>query len=221
MNILVKKHKSLGAIILAAGKGKRMNSTRVNKVALHLADKPMILHTIHFLRKIKIKFLVVVVGFAKQSVMKLLDGGVIYAEQKKRLGTAHAVICALKKLPKEVEDVLVLNGDDSAFYGDKTIKSLVKTHFMTNSSFTLLTIKKQNPFGLGRIIRDKNGKVKAIIEEKDATLVQRKIKKLIALSTVLLIGNIFMLLNTFSIASIINIYFFLIVYTINSIGLFI
>jgi len=52
-------------------------------------------------------------------------------------------------------------------------------------------------------------------------LVQRKIKKLIALSTVLLIGNIFMLLNTFSIASIINIYFFLIVYTINSIGLFI
>jgi len=178
MSVLKEKHKNLGAIVLAAGKGKRMNSKRINKVALHLADKPMILHTISLLREIEVDFLVVVVGFAKQSVMKLLDGGIIYAEQKKRLGTAHAVTCALKKMPTAVRDVLVLNGDDSAFYDRKTIKNLVRAHFISNASFTLLTIKKQDPFGLGRIIRDKNGKVKAIIEEKDATLNQRKIKEI-------------------------------------------
>ena len=178
MSTLTENHKSLGAIILAAGKGKRMNSKTVNKVALNLADKPMILHTVHLLKKIQIKFLIVVVGFAKQSVMNLLDGGIIYAEQKKRLGTAHAVACALKKIPMEIKDVLVLNGDDSAFYDEKTIKNLVRVHFNSNASLTLLTIKKQDPFGLGRIIRNKNGKVKSIIEEKDATLIQRIINEI-------------------------------------------
>jgi bifunctional UDP-N-acetylglucosamine pyrophosphorylase / glucosamine-1-phosphate N-acetyltransferase len=178
MSALREKHKSLGAIVLAAGKGKRMNSKSVNKVALQLADKPMILHTIHLLRRVKVEFLIVVVGFAKQSVMKLLDEKIIFAEQKKRLGTAHAVSCALKKIPENVNDVLVLNGDDSAFYDDQTIKNLVKAHFISDAALTLLTIEKTDPFGLGRIIRDSSGKVQSIIEEKDATIAQRKINEI-------------------------------------------
>lgn len=164
-----------GAIILAAGRGSRMKSKNVNKVAMHLADKPMILHTVDLLKNLKIKNIVVVVGFAKKSVMELLDGNVIFADQKKRLGTAHAVSVALKKVDKDITDVIVLNGDDSAFYTQKIINELLDKHEKEKSSFTFLTIEKENPFGLGRVVRDDKGNVAAVVEEKDATDSQRKI----------------------------------------------
>lgn len=170
--------KKLGAIILAAGKGKRMNSKSVNKVALHLADKPMIAHTVSLLEKVGIKEIVVVIGFAKKSVINALGNKVIFAEQRKRLGTGHAALCGLRKLPKNVDDVLIINGDDSAFYPQSLIKNLIKTHTLSNAAITFLTIEKDNPFSLGRIVRNSSGQVLAIIEEKDATQTQRKIKEI-------------------------------------------
>ncbi len=169
--------KELGVIILAAGKGKRMNSKGVNKVVLPLADKPMITHTISLLEKLQIKHIVVVVGFAKKSVMDILGNKVIFAEQDKRLGTAHAVSCGLKKMPKDVSDVLVINGDDSAFYTKDVIQKLVNLHLSSEAALTMLTIEKDNPFGLGRIIRDKDDSILAIVEEKDAKMEQKKIKE--------------------------------------------
>ncbi|MCL4353763.1 sugar phosphate nucleotidyltransferase [Patescibacteria group bacterium] len=154
-----------------------MKSRGINKVAMPLADKPMILHTVELLKKIKVKEIIVVVGFAKDSVVKILDGGVIFAEQKKRLGTAHAVAIALKKLNKDIDEVLVLNGDDSAFYTKEVIGELIGKHCKDSSSFTFLTIKTDNPKGLGRIVRDKNGKLSAVVEEKDATPKQRGIEE--------------------------------------------
>ena len=173
-----KTQRNIGAIILAAGKGKRMNAKDVNKVAMTLADKPMILHAVHLLRKVRIKTLVVVVGFAKNSVIKLLDSTVLYAEQRKRLGTAHAVYCGLNKLPAGITDVLVLNGDDSAFYDVETIKKLIRSHLLSNSAFTFLTLEMDYPSGLGRVLRDERGNVSAIIEEKDATPSQRTITEI-------------------------------------------
>lgn len=169
--------KHLGAIILAAGKGTRMKSKNVNKVALHLADKPMILHSVELLEKLDVNSIVVVVGFAKKSVIDLLDSKVSYAEQRKRLGTAHAVLTAMPKFPESVEDILVLNGDDSAFYSEDLIKKLIEKHFLDNSSFTFLTIEKENPYGLGRVVRDKTGNVEAVVEEKDASESIRKINE--------------------------------------------
>ncbi len=167
--------KKIGAIILAAGKGTRMKSRDVNKVAMHLADKPMILHTVDLLEKLDIKKIVVVVGFAKESVMKILKGKAEFAEQRKRLGTAHAVKSALIKLSSDTENVLVLNGDDSAFYSEEIIKKLVTKHLNDNAAFTFLTIEKDNPYGLGRVVRNGDDRIKAIVEEKDATKIQRKI----------------------------------------------
>lgn len=169
---------NIGAIILAAGKGSRMKAKTVNKVAMPLADKPMIAHTIELLEKLKIDRLVVVVGFAKSSVMNILGEKVIFAQQTKRLGTGHAVACGLRKMPEGTENILVLNGDDSAFYIKDTIQKLIEKHFLTNAAFTFLTIKKENPVGLGRVIREKSGKVVAVVEEKDATLFQRKINEI-------------------------------------------
>lgn len=170
---------NFAAIILAAGKGKRMNSKTVNKVALPLGQRPMILHTFGILEKLGIKTVVVVVGFAKESVMKLFEGkDPIFATQAKRLGTAHAVACAMKKMPKEITNVLVLNGDDSAMYKVDTINDLINKHISTKSAFTFLTIEMENPVGLGRVIRGKKGKVMAIVEEKDATDDILKIKEI-------------------------------------------
>ena len=165
----------LGAIVLAAGKGKRMNSRDVNKVVLPLANKPMIVHSIALLENAGISRIVVVVGFAKKSVMEVLGTKVMFAEQHKRLGTGHAVVQGLRKMPNEVENILVINGDDSAFYTEEVIKNLAEKHLISNASLTFLTIDKQNPFGLGRVIRDENENVKAIVEEKDATDMQRKV----------------------------------------------
>lgn len=169
--------KKFGAIVLAAGKGKRMNSKTINKVMIALGGKPMILYIIELLRELKIDPIMVVVGFAKQGIISLLQGQVIFAEQKKRLGTGHAVLCALQKLPPSIENVLVLNGDDSAFYTKKTIEDLIEIHFSSKSALTFLTIVLSNPYGLGRVVRDERGEVVAVIEEKDATDEQRKIKE--------------------------------------------
>lgn len=170
---------SFAAIILAAGKGKRMNSKNINKVALPLGGKPMILYTVEILEKLGIKTIIIVVGFAKNSVMDLFPKGKVkFCEQKKRLGTAHAVYCGMKKVPSGTKNILVLQGDDSALYKVGTIKQLIEKHLESDASFTFLTIEMEDPKGLGRVIRGKEGKVLAIVEEKDATEGARKIKEI-------------------------------------------
>lgn len=170
--------KKIAAIILAAGKGKRMKSREINKVVVPLGNKQMILHVVDRLTELFISPIIVVVGFAKESVMRVLDGRAIFAQQSKRLGTAHAVMCALKKLPKDIQTVLVLNGDDSAFYTKDILKNLIDNHFKKNADLSFLTITVENPTGLGRIIRDIDSKVAGVVEEKDATDAQRKITEI-------------------------------------------
>lgn len=174
--------KTFGAIILAAGKGTRMNMVYENKVVLPLADKPMIQHIVEFMKKIKIETTVVVVGFAKESVMEVLKGfNLIYAEQIEPLGTGHALICALNKLPEEVENVFVVYGDDAVLYAEENIpiiKKLFEVQESEKAAITFLTIEQDNPYALGRIVRNAAGDVSAIIEEKDATTDQRKITEI-------------------------------------------
>lgn len=169
---------NISAIILAAGEGKRMNSENINKVVFPLGNKQMILHSVDRLVELGVAPIIVVVGFAKESVMKILHGKVKFVEQEKRLGTAHAVLCALKKVPENIESVLVLNGDDSAFYSKEIIKKLITTHKKGRNALCFLTIEIDNPFGLGRVIRDTNGRVVGIIEEKDATKKQKEINEI-------------------------------------------
>ncbi|MDO8461005.1 MAG: sugar phosphate nucleotidyltransferase [bacterium] len=173
------KQKTLGAIVLAAGKGKRMNSKRKNKVTFPLGNRPMILHAVNLLEAIEIGTIIVVVGFAKKSVVDVLrDTSVIFAEQRKRLGTAHACSRALLKLPRHITDVLVLQGDDSAFYKQEILKKLIESHISSRATLTFLTLALDNPFGLGRVVRDALGQVASVVEEKDATEKQRLISEI-------------------------------------------
>jgi bifunctional N-acetylglucosamine-1-phosphate-uridyltransferase/glucosamine-1-phosphate-acetyltransferase GlmU-like protein len=168
----------VAAIVLAAGKGTRMQSMTTNKVALPLAQKPMISYTIDNLKKTGIKNIIVVVGFAAQSVKKILKDQVVYAHQTKQLGTGHAVKTGLSKVPAGIKEVLSVYGDDSAFYPPDLIRKFVSHHHRNRSIITVLTINKSDPTGLGRIIRDQAGNFQAIVEEKAATPSQKQITEI-------------------------------------------
>lgn len=174
--------KTLGAIILAAGKGTRMKMAEENKVVVPLANKPMIQYIVDFMYRIQIRNIVVVVGFAKESVIKALSKyQIVYADQGEPLGTGHALVCGLESLPPEVEDVLVVYGDDAVLYSEKNtnlIKNLFEMQDKNNAAITFLTIEMDNPFALGRIVRNKDNKVIAIVEEKDASDEQKKITEI-------------------------------------------
>lgn len=169
----------LGAIILAAGKGKRMQSKALNKVAMLLNNKPIIVHVLEVLEKMRFEAIVVVVGFAKESVMNVVKNpSVIFADQPEQLGTADAVATALRKIPESITDVLVIQGDDSYFYNEDLFSKLSKKHFSSHASLTFLTIQVSNPDALGRIVRDEYGNVISVIEEKDADDEKRAINEI-------------------------------------------
>jgi bifunctional UDP-N-acetylglucosamine pyrophosphorylase/glucosamine-1-phosphate N-acetyltransferase len=172
----------LGAIILAAGQGKRMQMTNVNKVTLHIAQKPIIVHIVDFINNLKIETIVVVIGHYKESVIESLkEKNIIYAEQKEVLGSAHAVMTALTSLPKDITDVMVVYGDDAVLYSNKNksiISKALDLHQNNHNAITLLTITIDNPFGLGRIVRGIDGKISSIVEEKDATYKEREIQEI-------------------------------------------
>ncbi len=174
------KETDIAGIVLAAGQGKRMESTTQNKVTEDIGGKPMVLRTVELLRSVDINQIVIVVGFQKESVINIFEDSrdVIFAEQLERKGTAHAVQTALKKIEKSPQDVIILQGDDSIFYTKDLLYALIKEHRENKSSLTFLTINTDNPAGLGRILRDKDDQVIGIVEEKDATDSQLKINEI-------------------------------------------
>lgn len=168
---------ALQAIVLAAGKGTRLNCKDLPKVMLPIAGIPMIDFSLDNVKKAGFKKPVVVVGFQAEKVKKYLKDSAIYAYQAKRLGTAHATLAAENKIPRNIKDVLVVMGDDSAFYNPQTIIDLIELHRQKSPSITMLTVSKKDPKGLGRVMRDETQHVTGIVEEKLATREQKKIKE--------------------------------------------
>lgn len=168
---------NLWAIILAAGRGKRMGTeineqsslAPLNKVAIPLAGESIIKRTIRILKDSGIKKVVVLVGFAKESVLAELDPDIITVEQKNQLGTAHAVQTALSAVPNNIENVLVLYGDNSYLLTREILGDLYKVHVAENADVTFLTSDTINPEGIGRIIRDGNGQILKLVEQKNAS----------------------------------------------------
>ena len=166
------------AIILAAGRGSRMKAKTKNKVAFKLGGQPMIVHTVNHLRHAGITHIIVVVGFAANSVRRALGDTVTYAVQKEQLGTGDALKAALPLLPPNVSSVLAVYGDDSAFYPPSLFQEMVSTKTKLGCDLLFLTIRKDDPSGLGRIIRDSSGRILRIVEEKNATVEEKKIQEI-------------------------------------------
>lgn len=172
---------NVSAIIMAAGESTRFNKGKpalFQKVLQKVHGRPMIDYTVELLGKLQLGQIILVIGHKGQDVRRYLGGRFDYAIQRKRLGTLDATLCGLKKVKAKANLVLVINGDDSFRYKPKTLSQLIKTHLASDAVMTFLTLKKENPTGLGRIIRNQAGRVLAVVEEKDATEQQRRVTEI-------------------------------------------
>lgn len=162
----------LHVIILAAGEGKRMNSA-LPKVLQKVAGRPMLAHVIAAARKLEPGAIHIVHGHGGDQVRAALKGqpDLLWAEQAERLGTGHAVQQALADVPDGAE-VLVLYGDVPLITA-ASLRGLLAGE--RAARLAVLVAELEDPTGYGRIVRDSEGHVAAIVEEKDANDEQRSI----------------------------------------------
>jgi bifunctional UDP-N-acetylglucosamine pyrophosphorylase / glucosamine-1-phosphate N-acetyltransferase len=160
----------LHVIVLAAGEGKRMKSKKA-KVLMPLAGRPLLAHVLATARALRPAAIHLVYGFHGDQLLAAFDGqpDLQWALQAEQLGTGHAVDQALRNVPDNAQ-VLVLYGDVPLTRAD-TLQRLVQTE----GSLTMLATRVANPQGYGRVLRDGNCFVRAVIEEKDADDTQRAI----------------------------------------------
>lgn len=163
------------AIVLAAGKGTRMDSDRP-KVLCEALGRPMIQYVLDALAAGGVHRIIAVVGYRSDEVRAALRDreNVDFVEQTKQLGTGHAVKVCREHLVDHQGPVLIVTGD-SPLTQSTSVGRLLAEYEQTQAACILGTLHKQDPSGLGRIVRDQNGDFAAIVEEKDATDAQRQI----------------------------------------------
>ena len=158
-------------IILAAGKGTRMCSD-LPKVLHKIANRPLLRHVYDMSYQLNNNAIKIVYGHGANLVRKVLaDIDVSWVEQKQQLGTGHAV----QQVSDQISDsdiVLILYGD-VPLLKLATVKGLLAN--VSDKTLALLTVNLKNPIGYGRIVRDSSGKVIKIVEEKDASITEKKI----------------------------------------------
>ncbi|OQX85411.1 MAG: UDP-N-acetylglucosamine pyrophosphorylase [Candidatus Latescibacteria bacterium 4484_7] len=170
-------NKDVAAIILAAGEGTRMKSN-IAKVLHKVCGKTMIRRVVETVSKIEPSRFVVVVGHQAESVKAELEGEPVeFAVQARRLGTAHAVLSTGPILKGFDGVIIVLNGDTPLLRAE-TLSGLIDHHVEQDAVVTVLTAVLDDPTGYGRIVRDTNGSLMKIIEEKDASEDEKKISEI-------------------------------------------
>lgn len=168
----------IGVVVLSAGKGTRLNCADKPKVMLEIGGQPIVSYIVNTLKQagFRKEQICLVVGFKKEIIKDFFKDEVNYVVQEELLGTAHATYLGIKSLPKEIEQVLVLGGDDSAFYQMDTLLDFLKQHLNNNCMLSLLSVEVENPFQLGRIVRQ-DDKIE-IIEKEYLTEEQKLINEI-------------------------------------------
>jgi bifunctional UDP-N-acetylglucosamine pyrophosphorylase/glucosamine-1-phosphate N-acetyltransferase len=156
----------IAAVVLAAGRGKRMRSS-VPKVLHLLAGRPMLAHVLDAVRQVADGPVVVVVGPGMEAARAILPPEVAAAVQPEPLGTAHALSCALPHLEGFDGRILVVFGD-TPLVRPQTLRALVWEHEREGNTATLVTARMDDPTGYGRIVRGPDGTFACIVEEADA-----------------------------------------------------
>lgn len=161
------------AIILAAGQGKRMKS-QTSKVLHKVGNKYLLQHVVD-VAKNHVEKMNIIVGHNSQSVKSAItESKINWVLQEKQLGTGHAVKQAIPFI--EENSICLILYADVPLLQSKTIEELLKKARTTG--FSLLSVVLNDPFGYGRIIRDTNGLIKSIVEQKDASETDLKIKEI-------------------------------------------
>ena len=166
-------------VVLAAGQGTRMRSS-VPKVLHPLGGRSMLGHVLAAAEPLGAGTTVVVVGAGRTAVEEHLAAiapGALPVLQEEQRGSGHAASLALDAVPDLDGTVLILNGD-APLLRPETVRALVAEHARAGNALTVLTADVPDPTGLGRIVRDAEGAVRAIVEERDATPDQRAIREI-------------------------------------------
>jgi bifunctional UDP-N-acetylglucosamine pyrophosphorylase/glucosamine-1-phosphate N-acetyltransferase len=167
----------VAVIVLAAGKGKRMKSI-IPKVVHPILGRPMISYVLDAVMKINPKKIALVVGHGAEKVKEAVaDKQVEWVLQEEQLGTGHAASCARKALAGFKGNVLILNGD-FPLITPKTLKNFITSHNKSRASVSILTAILDNTEGYGRVVRSQKGEVLRVVEEKDATPIEKKLKEI-------------------------------------------
>jgi len=173
----VRPCQDLCAIVMAAGQGTRMCSDLV-KVLHPLNGLPIVCHVLDLCRRLAVKRTLVVIGFQAERVRDALgDLPVEFVLQAEQRGTAHAVLQAEPALQGFDGDILVINGD-VPLLGEALVERLVATHLRARADATLITTRLANPTGYGRVLRDRRGAFRGIVEEVEATPAQRRVREI-------------------------------------------
>jgi bifunctional UDP-N-acetylglucosamine pyrophosphorylase/glucosamine-1-phosphate N-acetyltransferase len=169
---------SIATIILAGGKGTRMKSDLV-KVLHPILGLPMISYPIELsLKGIKSEKTIVVVGYQGDQIKeKFRNPQIQFAFQEEQLGTGHAVLQAIPFLKTFTGTVLILCGDVPLVKAD-TLHSSMEAFWKSDSIISVLTTVVEDPFGYGRIVRNSEGWIKKIVEEKDSTKEEKSIREI-------------------------------------------
>jgi len=164
------------SIVLAAGQGKRMKS-KLYKVLHPVCGKPMVGHVLDALDSLETSRKVVIVGHGAEAVQAYLGNRAEYALQAEQLGTGHAVLQAKDLLEHEDGVTMVVCGD-TPLVREETLRRMVELHVENGASATILTAELPNPHGYGRIIRNEDGYVTGIVEQKDCTPEQAAVREI-------------------------------------------
>lgn len=165
----------LRAVILAAGKGTRMRS-KLPKVLHKVGGKPMLQHVLDAADAAGAAEKIVIVGHEAELVEAMVGEQGKIVLQAEQLGTGHAVMQTQDALADFKGTVMILCGDTPLLDGTE-LKKFYEAHVQSGAAATVLTAHMDNPFGYGRIVRDAEGNVQGIVEEKDADAQQKLIKE--------------------------------------------
>lgn len=169
--------KNLSTIIMAAGQGTRMKSD-LAKVLHPVNGRPMVHYVIDLSIELGAESTVLIIGHQREKVKEACKTQPVqYVIQDQQLGTAHAVMQTVHLFKNYSGDILVLSGD-VPLLTSSTLENLIKLHQNTQAIATLLTSELEDPSGYGRIIRDREGHVKKIVEHKDANTAELEIKEI-------------------------------------------
>jgi len=167
--------KNTACVILAAGKGTRMKSA-IPKPLHEIHSRPMLAYLAGTVKKAGVKDVVMVLGHGAREVEKRFSG-YAFIRQTKQLGSGDAVNSAKRYFKGYIGDILVLYSD-TPLISVATVKRMMKAHKRGNCGCTLLTTLMADPGGYGRIIRDDEGKIKRIVEEKDASRYEKAVREI-------------------------------------------
>ena len=166
---------ALYSIIMAAGEGKRMKSAHA-KPLQKAAGKALIDWILQAAKEAGAEDNIVVVGHCAGEMEQHLGSGVRFAYQYEQLGTGHAVMQGIESIKEQSGAVMVLSGDTPLIKGE-TLKNAIESHTASGRAITVITAIADDPTGYGRIVR-KDGKMTCIVEQKDASENEKRIKEI-------------------------------------------